>query len=132
MAAGMNVPDLQGRDCDGGTYPAADPAVPSVWGDREPGPRYLSEVREPDDRTLSDLALELVNGPRAEMYSPPEVSLRGIGQAWAGVLQLSEPIAPARVAVMLAAMKCVRAGHEPADDSLVDAVGYLEIARRLR
>ena len=84
------------------------------------------------DPTLSDLALDLIHGPRAEEYAPPEVNLPRIGAAWAAVLGLPEAIPGWRVALMMAALKIVRAGHKPGEDSLVDAVGYMELARELR
>lgn len=82
--------------------------------------------------TLSDLALDLIHGPRQDEYAPPELNMPRIGAMWAAILGLPEPIPGWRVAVLLAGMKVVRAGYKPGEDSLVDAVGYLEIARRLR
>lgn len=83
-------------------------------------------------RTLSDRALDLINGPRADEYAPPELNLPRIGQAWAAVLGLPEAIPGHKVALMMAALKCVRAAHSATDDSLVDLVGYAELAERLR
>lgn len=81
--------------------------------------------------TLSDEALALVDGARAAEYDKPELNLERIGAAWGAVLG-SESIPGWQVALCMAALKCVRAGHKATDDSLIDAVGYLEIARRLR
>lgn len=88
-----------------------------------------------DSRTLSDLALELINGPRAAAYSPPESNLTAIGAVWGVLLREWEPGTPIPswlVALLMSALKVVRAGHHPGDDSLVDAAGYLELVRRLR
>ena len=130
----QSVPDVAGRDlCGGG-------ALPREARRREPDPvaglieytaAYLSTATT-DDRNLSERALELVNGPRQDAYAPPEQNMARIGSAWAAMLGLPEPIPGWRVALMLAGMKVIRASHKPGDDSLIDSVGYLEIARRLR
>ena len=83
-------------------------------------------------RTLSDRALELVDGPRQDSYAPPEVNLGRIGAMWAAILSEPDAIPGWKVALMLSALKIARAAHRPDDDSLVDAVGYLEIVERLR
>ena len=82
--------------------------------------------------TLSDRALALIDGPRQDDYAAPEVNFARIGGMWALILGLPEAIPPARVALMMAALKLARAAHKPTEDSLVDAVGYLELCERLR
>ena len=140
--------------CEGSVMPRearVAEAVSDVRPSAQPVRGHLPPVREPRsttfhneaayegladnlslEPTLSDLSLALINGPRADEYAPPELNLPRIGAAWAAVLGLPEAIPGWRVALMMAAMKVVRAGHKPGDDSLVDAAGYLELARRLR
>ena len=83
-------------------------------------------------RTLSDRALELVDGPRQDSYAPPEVNLGRIGAMWAAILGLPEAVPGWKVALMMSALKIARAAHNPNDEALVDATGYLEIVERLR
>lgn len=83
-------------------------------------------------RTLSDRALALIDGPRQDDYASPAVNLSRIGAMWSAILGLEEAIPSSRVALMMAALKIARAAHKPTDDSLVDTVGYIELAWRLR
>lgn len=82
--------------------------------------------------TLSDLALVLVDGCRADAYGLPADNLSRIGVAWASILGLDVDIPAWKVGLLMAALKIVRAANQPDDDSLIDAVGYLEIVRRTR
>ena len=86
----------------------------------------------PQVATLSDRALELINGPRAEMYAAPEVNLARIASMWSAILGLDEPIQAWQVALMMCALKVARVAHQPNDDGLVDLVGYAELVARLR
>ena len=134
----MTVPDIAGRDCEGSKMPREAQRWETLpeWQrrltvDNSTGNERLA-TKPSLDPTLSDLALDLIHGPRAEEYAPPEVNLPRIGAAWAAVLGLPEAIPGWKVALMMAGLKIVRAGHKPGDDSLVDACGYLELARELR
>lgn len=118
-----------GSDCDGGTYPRDD--LPKVWLPRETEFGDVHGVRE-SRRTLSDQALDLINGPRQDAYAAPEVNLARIGFMWAGLLDLPEPIPAWRVALLMEALKTARAWHSPTDDSCVDGVGYWELVVRTR
>mgnify|MGYP001578277329 CR=1 FL=1 len=121
---------LPGRDlCDGGSLPRRVDRATLSNADSYEGLPPKPSLAEP---TLSDQALVLIHGPRAEEYAPPELNLPRIGAAWAAVLGLPEAIPGWKVALLLAAMKVVRAGHKPGDDSLIDAVGYCELAKQLR
>ena len=141
MYPGPMVPDVAGRDlCGGGDLPdarhgwiepnterPADPLLERLLAEEE-----VIERKAAARRTLSDMALELVNGQRAAEYAPPDKNMKRIGETWAAMLGLDHPIASWRVALMLAALKVIRAANTPSTDSLVDACGYLEIARSLR
>jgi len=50
---------------------------------------------------------------------------------WSAVLDV-EDVPPWKVALMMAGLKIARLAETPSDDSLIDAVGYLEIVRQLR
>lgn len=121
------IPDVAGLDlgCDG--VRETEP----LTRDNGAGSRTLSDDELMGD-TLSDRALALVNGPRAEEYAPPEVNMPRIGQMWGAMLGLEKPIPGWRVALMLAGLKLIRAAHKPGEDSLIDSVGYIEIAERLK
>lgn len=90
----------------------------------------VSELR--DDRSLGERARDLINGDRQDHYGAPADNLRAIGWTWGAMLGLDKPIPSWRVALMMSALKTVRAAHQPTDDSLVDGAGYLELARDLR
>ncbi len=91
-----------------------------------------SDKPEPVRRTLSDRALELVDGPRQDAYGKPLDNMARIGEAWSAVLELDEPIPAWKVALCMCALKTVRAAQGGDLDSLVDLVGYAEIAERAR
>lgn len=96
----------------------------------QPGDERLSTMRLAP--TLADRARELVDGPRQDEYDAPERNMARVGATWAAMLGLEEPIAPHKVALMLAGLKVIRAAHTPSDDSIADAHGYLLIAERTR
>lgn len=81
--------------------------------------------------SMSATALELVNGARQDRYGPPDESLARIGAAW-GALLGTDAIPGWRVALLLAAMKLVRAAGNADEDSVTDAFGYLHLVERLR
>lgn len=127
-------PDASRDLCDGGSLPreARRVDVPSMSTEGASGADDVLRVRHDASRSLSDRALELIDGPRQEAYAPPARNMTNIGRVWSAMLDLPEPIAPEQVALMLAGMKLVRASYKPGEDSLVDLVGYAEIAERLR
>jgi len=107
-------------ECGGGDYPEGDKTK------TEPG---TSKVES--QKTLSDLALGLVSNARSAEYGPPLINHWRIGQVWSAVLDV-EDVPPWKVALMMAGLKIARLAETPSDDSLIDAVGYLEIVRQLR
>ena len=78
------------------------------------------------------MALGFIRNERSDEYGPPLINHVRIGQIWGALLDTSEPIPPWRVSLMMAGLKLARATQTPTDDSLLDAVGYLEIVRDLR
>ncbi len=144
--------ELYDAMCEGSVLPVSDrrPTLHPVSPVRPPSEtrvRALSGVRDdaltPEGqakivetlsrRTLSDRALELIDGDRQEVHGPPEDNLRAIGQVWAAVLQLPEPIPPMTVALMMCGLKIVRATQGDGSlEHLCDLVGYAELADRVR
>lgn len=129
------------NDCDGGSYPEGQSHTepgqsnevknngltdsrPTLGGLRR-------DLKSDSEKTLSDLALGLVANQRSAEYGPPLINHWRIGQIWSGMLDL-ESIPPWKVALMMAGLKIARMTETPSDDSLTDAVGYLEIVRQLR
>lgn len=104
--------------------------------DTDGGAGLLRQVRlDRASPTLSDLALALIDGDRQADYDSPQANLGAIGVVWGVLLRdhaPGEPIPAWRVALLMSALKIVRAGYKPGDDSLVDGAGYLELVRRLR
>lgn len=76
---------------------------------------------------ISDVS-SLVDGDRQADYGDPVESMTNIGKAWSGILRTN--VDAVQVALCLAAMKLVRFGYKSKADSIVDAVGYCEIAKR--
>lgn len=128
-------PDVMGRDLCGGGGLRREPRrvdVSSVSPGGSPGADGVLRVRDDAARTLSDRALALIDGPRQDDYASPEVNLSRIGAMWSAILGLEDAIPASKVALMMAALKIARAAHKPTEDSLVDTVGYVELAWRLR
>lgn len=125
---GPAVPDLLGRDCDGIRDTAPEEDLAAI---RQAALTELDRM-DREERSLSDLSRDLIHGPREDRYGSPADNLKAIGQMWGAMLRLDAPIPSWRVALMMTALKTARAAHEPTDDSLIDGVGYLELARDLR
>ena len=67
---------------------------------------------------------------KAKDWGDPVVTHTRIGLAWSGILDVE--VSPHQVALMMAAMKLVRASINPDEpDSLDDAAGYVEIGKRI-
>lgn len=94
-------------------------------------PGRCGDVHRVRDESLSDRALALIGSDRQASYGPPAENLRRIGVAWSAIFDCP-PIPAHKVALAMAALKLTRAAHRPDDDSLVDAVGYCELAADLR
>lgn len=75
-------------------------------------------------------ANDLINGPRADAYGPPQVNFRRIADLWQPIFGMQ--ITPAQVALALTQLKVARliqsSDHE---DSWVDAAGYIALGGEL-
>lgn len=81
--------------------------------------------------TLST-ASDLVNGPRAEAYGPPEVNFARIARGWEVIFGID--VQPHQVALAMDWLKTCRLLQDPtAQDGWVDKAGYAacgsEVAR---
>jgi predicted nucleic-acid-binding protein len=79
--------------------------------------------------TIADEALDVLDGDRQLAYGDPVATLEQVGEVWATLLD-REPLDAETVALMMTALKLVRARRGGGRDCLVDAVGYLLIAER--
>jgi hypothetical protein len=87
---------------------------------------FAGDTPRPQRDAATD-ARALVYGDRQKDYGPPERNLQKIGVVWGALLD-KEPLSPRLVAVMLAAMKTVRASGRDNRDDLIDGIGYLLLA----
>ena len=72
--------------------------------------------------------LEEVLNKREELYGSAFENFEKIGKIWGALLDI-EPIAPYQVALMMDALKTVRAFQNPDhDDSWIDKLGYIKHA----
>ena len=76
-------------------------------------------------RTLSDRALELVNGDRQDEYGEPLEHCRKVAAVWAAAFGWD--VDARKFALAMNLLKLVREAHCPKEDSRVDAVGWGEI-----
>lgn len=84
-----------------------------------------------DERALVLLdAMSLIMGDRDATHGDYKEQSARIGMAWAAILGLPEPVPPVTVAVMMAALKGIRAtGSGMANrDDYVDMAGYVALA----
>lgn len=82
------------------------------------------------DNVLEDTlkqAMGMVTGTRAQEYGGTVHTHERIGQMWAAVLDLDEPIPPGKVAAMMVSLKLIRSTSSPGQDSWIDAAGYAAI-----
>jgi hypothetical protein len=78
-------------------------------------------------RTIARDAEDIVFGSREQDYGKPERNLTRIGIIWGTLLGI-DPLPARQVAVMLTAMKLVRASGRENRDDLLDGIGYLILA----
>lgn len=79
--------------------------------------------------THADTAAKLVLGDRNNSYGTPADDFTEVGLMWTGLLRRhlapNYVIPPEMVALMMVALKIRRESHQPKDDNVVDAAGYL-------
>jgi Domain of unknown function (DUF6378) len=90
-------------------------------------PPFGPDVPTPPSDLLAD-ARALVDGPRLLDYGSPQRNLRSIGVMWTEMLDVATPITPRQVALMLAALKLVRAANRTNRDDLLDLAAYASLA----
>jgi|AACY02.2.fsa_nt_gi hypothetical protein len=80
-------------------------------------------------------AEELVTGPRADEYGPPDQSFRRIADGWTwhlrnrGLLSPDQALEPVDVATLMELLKIARSANDPGHaDSYVDRAGYASCA----
>ena len=67
----------------------------------------------------------LIHGDRHDQYGSALDEFAKVGQVWAVVLGLDDPVRPDAVALCMAALKLVREAHKHKRDNLVDMAGYI-------
>ena len=76
---------------------------------------------------ILERAADLVSGDRSDSYGDPVDALTQVGIVW-GVILGEGPIEPARVALMMAGLKMVRASNQiDHEDSWLDGAAYFAI-----
>jgi hypothetical protein len=73
-------------------------------------------------------AVDLVDGDRQADYGEPVANMTAIGKAWESILGV--PVSAEKVALCMASLKLVREANKHKDDNIIDALGYVEIAKR--
>ena len=75
------------------------------------------------EKTLLQVAEEIINGPRADDYGPAHVNLGRLAVRWSQVVGV--PVSIEQVGLMMADLKICRLIHSPNHyDSWVDLAGY--------
>ena len=92
-------------------------------------PAYEGLANNRSQRTLSDRALELVNGDRQDEYGEPLEHAEKVAATWAAALGWD--VDARKFALAMTLLKIVREAHNPKQDSRTDAVGWLEIEQRI-
>ena len=83
-------------------------------------------------RGVLDEAARLIAGPRNQTHGNYTDEATRIGQMWAALLNLAEPIPPRTVAAMMVALKLARAtAGVPHTDDWVDAAGYSALGAQI-
>lgn len=117
--------DAQGKIMDVHTEPEAEC---QVCLDREP-------ELDAGPETIMEEANRIIYGPRQEAYGHPIVDFTRTGKMWAPIiadLDLSQPIPPERVGLMMVALKISRECNKPNRDNRVDGVGYFGCVDRIQ
>ena len=103
-----------------GTAPACEPCGCTPFLDDFTAPLFT-------ERDVLDAARAIVKGQRQEDYGDASRNLTRVGAVWGALLGTSA-INPRTVAVMLAALKLVRAAGRANRDDLIDGAGYILLA----
>jgi hypothetical protein len=76
-------------------------------------------------------ATDLINGPRAEEYGPPEVNFANIAKGWSVIV--GQEVTPEEVALCMAWLKIARVSGsgEASRDSYTDGAAYMALAAEL-
>ena len=84
----------------------------------------MENTEEDNTESIFEEAQRLVNGDRQWAYDHPLDNCKRIGEIWATILELDNPIEPERVALMMIGLKIARQLHRSTRDNLVDMMGY--------
>jgi hypothetical protein len=76
-------------------------------------------------------AIDLINGPRAQAYGPPEVNFANIAKGWSVIV--GQEVTPEEVALCMAWLKIARVSGsgEAGRDSYTDGAAYMALAAEL-
>ena len=119
---GVGTPPDIGTECADDDYRSI-PVVTGVRVDSTPPAR----VKRERDAVLEEAA-SIISGDREEQYGSARDGFTRTGRIWAALLDLTEPIEPDLVAVMLSGLKLSRLARDPGHwDSSVDGSGYLAL-----
>ncbi len=78
------------------------------------------------DKTITQEAIELISGIKADQYDAPERNFKRIALAWQALTD--RVYTESEVCLMMCALKLVRESHYHKRDNVVDGIGYLLLA----
>ena len=113
----MTVPDIKGRDCDGGNLPD--------WGRAD---FVRGRVVQPNRTSVLHDALGSVDGDRQAMYGDPVEHAEKVAAAWRTIFGWD--VDGHRFALAMDVLKVIRENNRPKRDNRVDGPGWWEIADR--
>ena len=91
----------------------------------------MAEKKKP---LISEVAAEIVLGPRAAEYGHPKINITAIAEVWTTYLRAKEAklggaseITPHDVCQMMILLKSMRAAQGYARDTTIDIAGYAQV-----
>jgi hypothetical protein len=82
------------------------------------------------EKTITQEANEIINGPRREAYGDARESFAAIADVWGRVLK--RPVTAREVALCMIGLKLLRESNRHGRDNLVDICGYAELAEKVK
>lgn len=100
------------------------------WEESDPNHKCWRAEQKPLRQQALDAAGALINGDREKDYGRPSANFGNIASRWSQFLGVE--VKPWQVCLMMADLKIARIANGYHEDSVVDAIGYIALAKEVK